>query len=132
MSAFAEEAVLTGTITDSTGAVLPGVAVTATNQATGNVFTAVTDETGRYRLPARDIETTSFTVGGANRSAADIRAAGAGTRLDVAGATRARQPHDDDRRRAGDADAGGQSRLFAEPRRPAGGQHARRTQPASL
>jgi hypothetical protein len=53
LPAFAQEAVLTGVITDSTGAVLPGVTVTATNQATGNVFTGVTDETGRFRLPAR-------------------------------------------------------------------------------
>src|ERR1044071_8787436 len=53
LPAFAQEAVLTGTITDSTNAVLPGVTVTATNQATGNVFTAVTDATGRYRVPAR-------------------------------------------------------------------------------
>jgi len=29
--AFAQDAVLTGTITDSTGAVLPGVSVTAVN-----------------------------------------------------------------------------------------------------
>ena len=53
LPAFAQEAVLTGTITDTTGAVLPGVTVTATNHATGNVFTAVTDETGRYRVAAR-------------------------------------------------------------------------------
>ena len=50
---FAQEAVLTGTITDSTGAVLPGVTVTATNSATGNKFVGVTDERGIYRLPVR-------------------------------------------------------------------------------
>ena len=49
----AQEAVLTGTISDSTGAVLPGVTVTATLEATGNRFVAVTDEFGRYRIPAR-------------------------------------------------------------------------------
>jgi hypothetical protein len=52
-AAFAQEAVITGTITDSTGAVLPGVAVTATHQATGNKFNAVTDERGVYRMAAR-------------------------------------------------------------------------------
>ena len=36
--AFAQEAVLTGTVTDSTGGVLPGVTVTAVHEATGNRF----------------------------------------------------------------------------------------------
>src|SRR5687767_1625576 len=49
----AQEAVLTGTVTDSTGAVLPGVTVTAVHGATGNVFLGVTDEGGIYRIPAR-------------------------------------------------------------------------------
>ena len=44
---------LTGTITDSTGAVLPGVTVTASNEATGNKFVGVTDERGIYRVPVR-------------------------------------------------------------------------------
>jgi hypothetical protein len=165
LPAFAQEAVLTGVITDSTGAVLPGVTVTATNQATGNVFSGVTDETGRYRLPARVgsyrvsvelpgfttitreniellvgqtvavnaqmmpstlqetvtvtgesplIETTSSTVGGNIDPRQMSEAARAGARLDVAGATRAGQPYDDHRRRAGDADARRQSGLLAE------------------
>jgi hypothetical protein len=50
---YAQEAVLSGTVTDSTAAVLPGVTVVAVHQATGNRFEAVTDELGRYRLPAR-------------------------------------------------------------------------------
>src|SRR5688500_9229557 len=49
----AQEAVFTGTVTDSTGAVLPGVTVTAVHEATGNRFVAVTDERGAYRIPAR-------------------------------------------------------------------------------
>jgi hypothetical protein len=53
VSAFAQEAVLTGTISDSTGAVLPGVTVTASNEATGNKFVGVTDERGIYRVPVR-------------------------------------------------------------------------------
>ena len=51
--ALAQEATLTGTVTDSTGAVLPGVTVTAVNEATGNTFTGVTDEAGIYRVPVR-------------------------------------------------------------------------------
>ena len=50
---YAQEAVLTGTVTDSTGAVLPGVTVVAVNDATGNRYEGVTDERGIYRLPAR-------------------------------------------------------------------------------
>ena len=52
-AASAQEAVLTGTVTDSTGAVLPGVTVLAVNDATGNRFEGVTDERGIYRIPAR-------------------------------------------------------------------------------
>jgi hypothetical protein len=52
-SAFAQEATLTGTVTDSTGAVLPGVTITAVHEATGNRFVGVTDERGAYRIPAR-------------------------------------------------------------------------------
>src|SRR4029453_12009320 len=50
---FAQEATFTGTATDSTGSVLPGVTITATLEATGNVFTTVTDERGQFRLPVR-------------------------------------------------------------------------------
>ena len=50
---FAQEATATGTITDATGGVLPGVTVTATNEESGNTFVAVTDGEGRFRLPLR-------------------------------------------------------------------------------
>ena len=50
---YAQEAVLTGTISDASGGVLPGVSVTALHEATGNRFVAVTDERGIYRIPAR-------------------------------------------------------------------------------
>jgi hypothetical protein len=53
VAAFAQDAVLTGTVVDSTGAVLPGVTVTASNEATGNKFVGVTDERGIYRMPVR-------------------------------------------------------------------------------
>ena len=49
----AQEAVLTGTVTDATNAVLPGVAVTAVNTQTGNKFETVTGESGAYRLAVR-------------------------------------------------------------------------------
>ena len=52
-SAYAQEAAITGTVTDSTGAVLPGVTVTAVLEATGNTFVAVTDARGVYRLAGR-------------------------------------------------------------------------------
>src|SRR4029078_1874063 len=50
---FAQEATLTGTITDSTGGVLPGVTVVAVNEASGNQFESVIDARGAYRSPAR-------------------------------------------------------------------------------
>jgi len=49
----AQEATLTGTVSDSTGGVLPGVTITALLEATGNTFVAVTDERGAYRVPTR-------------------------------------------------------------------------------
>jgi len=51
--AYAQDATLNGTIKDNTGGVLPGVTVTATNEASGNTFTSVTDERGIYRMPVR-------------------------------------------------------------------------------
>ena len=50
---LAQEAVLSGTVTDATGGVLPGVTITAVHQATGNKFTAITDVRGVYRIAAR-------------------------------------------------------------------------------
>ena len=50
---YAQEAILSGVISDSTGAVVPGVAVSAVHQASGNVFEAVTDVRGGYRLAVR-------------------------------------------------------------------------------
>ena len=51
--AIAQEATLTGTITDSTGGVLPGATVTAVHEASGITFEAVTDGRGVFRIPAR-------------------------------------------------------------------------------
>ena len=50
---YAQEATIGGTVTDSTGGVLPGVTITVTHEATGNTFLAVTDERGAFRLPVR-------------------------------------------------------------------------------
>jgi hypothetical protein len=51
--AHAQEAAVSGTITDSSGGVLPGVAVRAIHEATGNAFETVTDARGAYRLAVR-------------------------------------------------------------------------------
>jgi hypothetical protein len=50
---YAQDSTMTGTITDSTGGVLPGVTVTATNIESGNTFVGVTDDRGNFRLPVR-------------------------------------------------------------------------------
>ena len=50
---FAQEATMNGTVTDSTGGVLPGVTISAVHEATGNTFVAVTDSRGAFRLPVR-------------------------------------------------------------------------------
>jgi hypothetical protein len=50
---YGQEATFTGTATDSTGSVLPGVTITAVHEASGNVFTTVTDGRGEFRLPVR-------------------------------------------------------------------------------
>ncbi len=52
-SALAQEATLSGTVSDSSGGVLPGVTVTALHEATGNTYLAVTDERGAFRVPVR-------------------------------------------------------------------------------
>lgn len=52
ISAFAQttNATLGGTVSDATGALIPGVTVTATNTQTGVVTTVVTNETGAYQF----------------------------------------------------------------------------------
>ena len=52
-AAHAQEATLTGTITDTTGGVLPGVTITAFHEESGNTFVGVTDTAGVFRLPVR-------------------------------------------------------------------------------
>jgi len=52
LPAFAQNAQITGTIRDQSGAVVPGATVTARNVETGLTRTDVTNDTGGYRLPA--------------------------------------------------------------------------------
>ena len=42
---------ITGTVTDSTGAVIPGANVTVINQETNVAMTTVTDESGNFTVP---------------------------------------------------------------------------------
>src|SRR5262245_15194926 len=53
-AAFAQSdrGVLTGTVSDSSGAVIPGATVTATNQATNVASNTITTEGGLYAIPA--------------------------------------------------------------------------------
>jgi hypothetical protein len=53
MIASAQEATVSGTITDTTGGALPGVTVRAVHEASGNSFETVTEERGNYRLAVR-------------------------------------------------------------------------------
>jgi hypothetical protein len=53
MTVYAQEAAISGTVSDQTGGVLPGVVVRAVNEANGNSFEAVTDTTGKYLITVR-------------------------------------------------------------------------------
>src|SRR3970040_148499 len=50
---YAQEATISGTVTDATGAVLPGVTVVAVHEAAGTQIEGVTDGRGVYRIPVR-------------------------------------------------------------------------------
>ena len=45
-------ATLSGTVADSSGALIPGVSIAASNTATGVVSSALTNEAGTYRFPS--------------------------------------------------------------------------------
>ncbi len=53
VSGYAQEAILSGTVTDSTGGVLPGVTITATHVTTGNDPTLFTlnESNAKYGRP---------------------------------------------------------------------------------
>jgi hypothetical protein len=50
MSAQAISGDVIGTVTDSSGAVVPGLAITATNSSTNTNYKAVTNSAGDYRI----------------------------------------------------------------------------------
>ena len=52
-AAFAQQATIAGTVTDTSGGVLPGVTITVVHEETGNTFEAVTDGQGQFRIPVR-------------------------------------------------------------------------------
>src|SRR5262245_26878201 len=49
---FAQSSTLSGTVADATGALIPGVTITATNVATGVASTTLTNEAGAYNFPS--------------------------------------------------------------------------------
>jgi hypothetical protein len=61
-SASAQEATLSGVVTDSTEAVMPGVTVTATQTDSGNTFVGLSDGAGAYRISAMRPGTYKITV----------------------------------------------------------------------
>src|SRR3989441_7389974 len=62
--AFAQtsNATLGGTVSDSTGALIPGVNVTATNTATGIVTTVLSNEAGAYQFASLQTGTYKVTA----------------------------------------------------------------------
>jgi hypothetical protein len=64
LNAFAQtsDATVGGTVSDSTGALIPGVTITATNVGTGIVKTALSNESGAYNFPALQTGTYKFSA----------------------------------------------------------------------
>src|SRR5262245_46535619 len=50
VSAFAQNSGISGSVTDPSDALIPGVTVTATNQQTGVTSTTISNETGTYNF----------------------------------------------------------------------------------
>lgn len=74
----AQEAAVSGTLTDTTGGVLPGVTATATHDAPGNTFVGVTDEregkTTGYSVPQALVDSVRTGVAAWHRVQAIARA----------------------------------------------------------
>src|SRR5215813_10016518 len=62
INAFAQNATVTGTVSDTSGALIPGVEVTATNVNTGIVTTRITNEAGAYNFPSLQPGTYNLTA----------------------------------------------------------------------
>ncbi|HVS29866.1 MAG TPA: TonB-dependent receptor [Thermoanaerobaculia bacterium] len=75
MSAQDFRGTISGTVTDSTGGVLPGVTVTVTNAATNIASTTVTDAKGFYRVP--------FLLSGSYRAEAQLEGLKTAVRRDI-------------------------------------------------
>ena len=69
--AFAQEATLVGTISDSSGAVVPNAAITITNMATGQVRKLASNEAGQYVASALPIGNYDVKVQASGFSLAD-------------------------------------------------------------
>lgn len=61
-AAYAQDATLSGVVTDSTDAVLPGATVTATLIETGTTFVSVSEGNGTYRIPTLRVGTYRITA----------------------------------------------------------------------
>src|SRR5207253_2731126 len=59
---FAQTSVLSGTVTDPSGALIPGADVTVKNTATGVIFQTVTGAEGEFTVPALATGDYSVTV----------------------------------------------------------------------
>ena len=66
---YAQEATFAGAITDSTGSVLPGVTITAVHEASGNIFTVVTDRPVEPRIGREPQSNAHFGQPAANSNA---------------------------------------------------------------
>ena len=90
LTGFAQDAILSGTVTDSTGAVMPGVTIEAMHEASGNTFVRGDRRAGRVspggadrRLPAHG-DAAGILHASPERPRAAARAAGGGELADVA------------------------------------------------
>lgn len=62
MSGQSDRGTLTGTITDPTGAVVPGAKISLTHQRTGAISTVTTNQDGQYTRPNLPIGTYQLSV----------------------------------------------------------------------
>ncbi|MGQ0732868.1 MAG: carboxypeptidase-like regulatory domain-containing protein [Acidobacteriota bacterium] len=63
-----------GTVSDNTGAILPGVTVTVTGPAVMGTQTAVTNDQGQYRFPALPLAPTASSINSPDSPPSYVRA----------------------------------------------------------